>query len=152
LELTEGLLVGAVLGLTVYCLVDSVQSAPCRVRGIPVWSWYLVILLPLVGSIAWLALGRPRAGHRRDDDRAATRHRLPRRTLRWTGPTRAGHATAGSLPTNWQPWPVESLEPLESLEQVGLLPRVVGPEDDPSFIAELARQLEQRHHHDGDHD
>ncbi|HET9654276.1 MAG TPA: hypothetical protein VFP72_02905, partial [Kineosporiaceae bacterium] len=74
-----------------------------------------------------------------------------RRALRWAGPTRAGHATAGSLPTSWQSWPIDALEPIESLEQVGLLPRVVGPEDDPGFIAELARQIEQRRR-DGDID
>ncbi|HET9655980.1 MAG TPA: PLDc N-terminal domain-containing protein, partial [Kineosporiaceae bacterium] len=66
LELTAGLLAGAVLGLTVYCLVDSVQVFPGRVRGIPAWAWRLVILLPLAGPVAWLTLGRPQAGHRMD--------------------------------------------------------------------------------------
>lgn len=55
------ILVVAVLSFTVYCAVDAVQSDTNRVRGLPKPVWMLVIvLLPLVGGLAWLIAGRPR--------------------------------------------------------------------------------------------
>jgi hypothetical protein len=143
-ELTAGLLLAAVLVLAVYGLVDAAQAEPSRVRGLPLWAWRLALLVPVLGPAAWLLHGRPRAGHRIDLPGPAGPRRPVRRSARRTGPTRAGHATAGSLPPNWPVWPTDSLEPLESLESVGLLPHVVGPEDDPDFIAELARLVERR--------
>lgn len=55
------ILVVAVLSLMVYCAVDAVQTDANRVRGLPKAVWMLVIvLLPLVGGLAWLIAGRPR--------------------------------------------------------------------------------------------
>jgi hypothetical protein len=46
--------------LTIYCLVEVAQADPGRVRLAPRWLWAAaVIVLPLVGPLAWLALGRP---------------------------------------------------------------------------------------------
>ncbi len=54
-------LIVAVLSFTVYCAVDAVQTDGDRVRGLPKLVWMLVIvLLPLVGGVAWLVAGRPR--------------------------------------------------------------------------------------------
>lgn len=57
-----GLFVGPViLVLWIFCVIDVVVSRDDEVRHLPKWGWLvLVLLFPLVGSIAWLAVGRPR--------------------------------------------------------------------------------------------
>lgn len=46
--------------LWVYCLVDVIGTRDDRVRHLPKWAWIVIVLLfPLVGSIAWLLAGRP---------------------------------------------------------------------------------------------
>lgn len=65
-------------GMLVYCLVDVAQADESRVRNLqkPIWI-LLVVLLPIVGGIAWLVAGRP-AG--------AGRAGPPRRSGRTLGP------------------------------------------------------------------
>jgi hypothetical protein len=47
--------------LAIYCVVQVVQSRAGTVRVLPRWLWVLVILVvPLLGPIAWLVAGRPR--------------------------------------------------------------------------------------------
>ena len=49
------------LALSIYCVVDCVQSDDHKVRGLPKLVWVFVILLfPFAGSIAWLVAGRPK--------------------------------------------------------------------------------------------
>jgi hypothetical protein len=49
-----------VFAIWVFCLVDVIGTDEVRMRHLPKLGWLLVvILLPFVGSIAWLALGRP---------------------------------------------------------------------------------------------
>jgi hypothetical protein len=44
----------------VYCIFDVVASDPTLVRNLPKLVWLvIVIVVPDVGSIAWLLLGRP---------------------------------------------------------------------------------------------
>lgn len=46
--------------LLVFSLVDLAQSRSDRVRGLPRWTWALVIVfIPIVGPLIWLSLGRP---------------------------------------------------------------------------------------------
>ena len=48
------------LGLTIYALVDCIQTEESRQRNLPKALWLLLILLfPLVGPIAWFLAGRP---------------------------------------------------------------------------------------------
>jgi hypothetical protein len=48
------------IALTIYAVVDCVQTDDRAVRGLPKVAWVLLILiLPLAGSIAWLVAGRP---------------------------------------------------------------------------------------------
>lgn len=50
----------ALFVLAIFCLVDAIQSRDDRVRNLPKWAWIVLILLfPLLGSIAWLVAGRP---------------------------------------------------------------------------------------------
>lgn len=45
--------------LLVYTLVDCAMLDRSRVRGLPRWAWIVVmLLLPVVGSILWLIIGR----------------------------------------------------------------------------------------------
>jgi hypothetical protein len=48
------------IALTIYAVVDCVQTNDRDVRGLPKVVWVVLILLfPLVASIAWLMAGRP---------------------------------------------------------------------------------------------
>jgi Phospholipase_D-nuclease N-terminal len=50
------------LGLLVFCLIDCIQQPDVAIRNLPKWGWVvLIILVPLVGSIAYLVAGRPAA-------------------------------------------------------------------------------------------
>ena len=131
LELTTGLLIAAALALTVYCLVQTVEAPRSRVRHLPVRVWQLLLLVPIVGPFAWLAYGRPQPGHRIDVPGPGGPRRRP---VPWDGPGHALHARhVGDrvLPGDWPVWPVTEA------------PLAIGPEDDPDFIAELARLVEQ---------
>ena len=66
------------LGLLVYCLIDCVQTDSSLVRGLSKGWWVLlIIVLPLVGGIAWLAAGRP--------------ERAPRSAVPWRSTATAGY-------------------------------------------------------------
>lgn len=51
------------IAVTVYAVVDCIQSDDAQVRGLPKLLWLLLILLfPIVGAIAWFIAGRPQRG------------------------------------------------------------------------------------------
>jgi len=52
--------------LWVYCILDVIATDEMLARNMPKMIWLLIVIfVPTVGSIAWLALGRPeRAGIR----------------------------------------------------------------------------------------
>ena len=55
-----GLLFIVELGLLVYCVLNIVTTPDSQVRNLPKLLWLvLVVILPLVGGIAWLVAGRP---------------------------------------------------------------------------------------------
>jgi hypothetical protein len=83
-----GLIGFAFIALWIYCIFDVISTEDSLVRSLPKMAWLvIVILLPDIGSIAWLLLGRPVfAGWRPGD----TSRRTPRRVV---GPEdRAGFA------------------------------------------------------------
>lgn len=53
------LLVLVIIAITLYALVEAIQADPRRVRSMPRWLWLLAILVPILGPVAWFALGRP---------------------------------------------------------------------------------------------
>lgn len=65
----------AVLALAIYCLVECIQTDRSQVRVLPKALWLFLILIPVVGPLAWLLLGRPRRG----GGGAATQPATPRR-------------------------------------------------------------------------
>lgn len=51
------------LGLWIFCLIDVITTDESQVRNLPKLAWpFVVLLLPDVGSIAWLVAGRQWAG------------------------------------------------------------------------------------------
>ena len=62
-----GVLVGPIVFvLWVYCVVDVITRRPEDVRHLPKVAWMVVVLLfPVVGSVAWLVAGRPTGPRRR---------------------------------------------------------------------------------------
>lgn len=60
LLLTRGLPVLLEIGLLVYCLIDCIQTPSGATRHLEKPWWLLIIVvLPVVGGIAWLVAGRP---------------------------------------------------------------------------------------------
>ena len=53
------------IALLVYCLIDCIQTDVPRNLSKTTWV-FVIILLPVVGGIAWLVAGRPEHGPRRD--------------------------------------------------------------------------------------
>lgn len=52
--------------LLVVCLIDLAQTPDHASRNLPRWLWaVLIILLPIVGPLAWLFAGRPTPASRR---------------------------------------------------------------------------------------
>ena len=62
------------LALTVYCVVDAVQTDESAVRNLPKPAWVIVVLVfPVIGPIMWLVAGRP---ERQPGPVLQQRHRL----------------------------------------------------------------------------
>lgn len=58
IRLLPGLLA---LALTVFAVVDCIQTDDTGVRNLPKLLWvFLILLFPLVGAVAWFVAGRPR--------------------------------------------------------------------------------------------
>lgn len=83
-----GLFALAALVLWVYCILDVISTDETLARNLPKVIWLLiVILIPTVGSIAWLLLGRPEraglapgGGGYRPEPRGGTQDRSSRRS------------------------------------------------------------------------
>lgn len=107
---------GVPLVLFVFALVDCIQTDESQVRNLPKTAWILlIVLVPLVGSIAWLAAGRPAADQRRQG----------RRQVAWPAT-----ATSG-FPEYERP-------------RHGPQGRVLAPDDDPEFLRTLGAE-QRRH-------
>ncbi len=53
------------LGLLVYCVLNVITTPESECRNLPKLLWLvIVIILPLVGGIAWLVAGRPQGPSR----------------------------------------------------------------------------------------
>jgi hypothetical protein len=72
-----GLLGLVIVVLWLYCIFDVISTDEALVRNLPKLVWLLVVLfVPTIGSIAWLALGRPLyAGWRPGDTNRRPRRR-----------------------------------------------------------------------------
>ena len=48
--------------LLVYCVLDLLRTPASLVRTAPKPVWFLLLLAPVLGPVAWLLAGRPRKG------------------------------------------------------------------------------------------
>ena len=49
-----------VLAVWIFCFIDVLLTPETAVRSLPKLAWiFIVLLFPLIGSIAWLVAGRP---------------------------------------------------------------------------------------------
>jgi hypothetical protein len=64
------------IAVWVYTFVDCLRTDESRVRGLPKIAWvFVVILLPLVGSVLWFLIGKERRG--RVENRPANKMHAP---------------------------------------------------------------------------
>ena len=123
------------LGLLIFCLIDCIQQPDEAIRNLPKWGWVvLIIIVPLIGSIAYLVAGRPqRSGY-------AT----PRRQVPWPSTRTAGFPEYERPPRG----PDDDDEYLRNLSRVN--------RDDERMLrdweADLRRREEQLKRDDGHED
>ena len=81
-----GALAIVIFAVWVYCILDVIATEEALMRNMPKIFWLIVvIILPTVGSFAWLLLGRPTsAGYLPGD--TTKRPPLPKRSSRPIGP------------------------------------------------------------------
>lgn len=75
-----GGLVGiALIALWAYCIFDVISTDEALMRNMPKVLWLIVvIILPPVGSVAWLLLGRPEGAGLRPGDTSTYKPPRPR--------------------------------------------------------------------------
>jgi hypothetical protein len=111
------------------CLIDVARTPHFAIRRLTKRTWLLlIILLSVVGGVAWLLAGRP---NRRWDAPLMYRHLTSSRGLRQQEAFR--RHPAGREPESAS-GPFMGLT--ESPDR-----RPIGPDDDPEFLLELARRI-----------
>jgi len=107
-----GILFLAALAVWLYAILDAVSSDRTQVRALPKGLWVTIVLLTfIIGAVAWLVYGRPRA--------AGTRRPTLGSSGRTAWPSRPGRSTDA---------------PANGLFGRGSRP---APDDDPEFLAGL---------------
>jgi hypothetical protein len=116
-----GVLFLAALAVWLYAVLDAISSDRTQVRRLSKGLWIAIVLLTfIVGALAWLVYGRPRA--------AVTRRPTLGSSGRTAWPARPGRSD--EAPPN------------------GLFGRTSSrpaPDDDPEFLAGLERRAAQEH-------
>jgi hypothetical protein len=104
IRILGGGLIGLLLfGLWLYCVFDVISTDSVVVRNLPKLVWLLIVLfIPTIGSIAWLALGRPQFANWRPGGQ----YQPPRRVVGPedlpTYPAPGGTATPDSRLQAWE--------------------------------------------------
>ena len=53
------------LGLLIFCLVDCISIYDDRIKSLNKITWvFIIILLPIIGSVLWLLIGKDRSHNR----------------------------------------------------------------------------------------
>lgn len=75
----EGMAGLLLLGIWIWAILDVIATDQAMMRNLPKVGWLiLVLILPTIGAVAWIALGRPaNVGWRPGD----TNHKTVRRTV-----------------------------------------------------------------------
>ncbi|MDQ1701286.1 MAG: hypothetical protein QOF57_538 [Frankiaceae bacterium] len=78
LFLGEGAIGMALLVLWIFCIIDVIRTPDVDTRNLPKLLWLLVVLIvPDVGSILWLLLGRPHGPAARREPRHGHMNSFP---------------------------------------------------------------------------
>ena len=100
-----------VLGVILYSLIDCLQTPRREITTLPKLLWLcLIVLVPVVGAMAWILFGRPNSVVPRN----------PNSTLGWKWGGREPRRPSTIRPVNR-----------------GLKRKPIGPDDDPDFIAKI---------------
>lgn len=60
--MARGIIAVLSIALTVFALADCVQTEDEKIKGLPRWAWIvLIVLIPWVGPITWLFVGKERS-------------------------------------------------------------------------------------------
>lgn len=117
-----------------YCLVDIALTPASAVRGLPRLPWaFVVLFVPLIGSLAWLLVGRPFESGLAPGSSARRSHPAGRDGGSTDARTRGGRRHGGQ--------PGGGQAPRE---------RPRGPDDDPEFLREIEEQLRRGRRDEGD--
>ena len=96
-----GLIGFLLIALWLYCIFDVIATDEALMRSLPKMAWlFIVIVIPDIGSIAWLALGRPQfAGWRPGDTEGRPTRRVvgPEDRPDFSPGSGSGSADAGRL-------------------------------------------------------
>jgi hypothetical protein len=96
-----GLIGFLLIALWLYCIFDVIATDEALMRNLPKMAWlFIVIIIPSIGSIAWLALGRPQfAGWRPGDTEGRPTRRVvgPEDRPDFSPSSGSGAADAGRL-------------------------------------------------------
>ena len=96
-----GLIGFLLIALWLYCIFDVIATDEILIRSLPKMAWlFIVIMIPDIGSIAWLALGRPQfAGWRPGDTEGRATRRVvgPEDRPDFSPGSGSGSADAGRL-------------------------------------------------------
>jgi len=96
-----GLIGFLLIALWLYCIFDVIATDEALMRSLPKMAWLIiVIVIPDIGSIAWLALGRPQfAGWRPGDTEGRPTRRVvgPEDRADFSPGSGSGSADAGRL-------------------------------------------------------
>jgi Phospholipase_D-nuclease N-terminal len=121
-------------GFWAYCLIDAIITPQDELRSLTTMRWaLLIIVLPVIGAIAWLLAGRPDPSWRA----------APMMPQRLAGTPRLGQQEAiRRHPAGRTPEPGSEGQQAEMWDYpaASACPPV-GPDDDPVFMRELERRL-----------
>lgn len=122
-----------VLAVTFYALLDAVLTDAGGVRHLPKPAWIaIIVLLPLIGPLVWLALGR---------DRGLGRLGRPQPQGSAQSPAGPGDRSPSGRPTATRR---TNGGPTRSVGHRPTSGPPKGPEDDPEFLRRLDEQLRRR--------
>jgi hypothetical protein len=117
-DIVAGVIGIALVFIWIYCLYDVVTTQDALVRNLPKIAWFVIVLLiPDIGSILWLAFGRPRL--------------QSQRITRIDGRPRRG---AGAVPSELEMSSLDHLHP------------VVREREELARLRMLQAQLQRREH------
>jgi hypothetical protein len=112
---TGGLVALVLILFWVWALLDCISTDSALCRNLPKGVWLIVVLLlPDIGSLAWLLLGRPEKAHWRP---GSTDYRAPRRPLgieddpRYSGPASVTDRKSAELDAELARWEAKKPEP-----------------------------------------